>query len=69
MHSFTKIASGGMRKQEFVLIDAYNWLIQLISGFSVETFAFVAGYVFSYQCLNLGKKYEFTPFVERSSRD
>lgn len=65
MHSFSKIASGGMYKREFVLIDVYNWLVQLIIGFSVETFAFVAGYVFSYQCLNLGKKYEFRPFVEK----
>lgn len=63
MHSFTKIGAAGGFVREYNLVDAYQWIVWLISGFRVETIALIAGYVFSYQSLDLGKKYKFCPFL------
>ena len=42
---------------------AYWWLGHLISGFRIETIAFVGGYVFCYQCVELGRQQGFLAFV------
>ena len=42
---------------------AYWWLGRLISGFRIETIAFVGGYVFCYQCVELGRRQSFLAFV------
>lgn len=63
LHSFTKIAEGGGRTNDYQLIGVYQWFTWLISGFRIETIALVAGYVFSYQSHDLGRKYKFWPFV------
>jgi len=42
---------------------AYWWLGHLISGFRIETIAFVGGYVFCYQCFELGRRNGFLGFV------
>ena len=44
-------------------IPVYSWMVKLISGFRIETIAFVAGYVFAYQSFVLGRKYPFGPFL------
>ena len=63
-HSFTKIHKGaGTETQPFELAEAYLWLVRLIKGFRIETIALVAGYVFAYQSLVLGRKYPFWPFM------
>lgn len=41
----------------------YWWLGYLISGFRIETIALVGGYVFSYQCIELGKRSNFFAFT------
>lgn len=43
--------------------SVYWWLGHLISGFRIETIAFVGGYVFSYQCIELSKRNSFGAFV------
>ena len=64
MHSFTKIALGaGGRCNDYQLVEGYQWLVWFIQGFRIETIALVAGYVFSYQSLDLGRSYRFWPFV------
>jgi len=63
MHSFTKISSGGGYVHEYQLIGVYKWFVWLISGFRIETIALIAGYVFAYQSIDLGRKYPFRPFI------
>lgn len=41
----------------------YWWLGHLICGFRIETIAFVGGYVFFFQCSELGKRIGPLPFV------
>lgn len=43
--------------------DTYWWLGHLISGFRIETIAFVGGYVFCFQCFELGKRRGFFSFL------
>lgn len=63
-HSFTKIHKGaGTQTQPYELAEAYLWLVRLIKGFRIETIALVAGYVFAYQSIDLGRKYKFWPFI------
>ncbi len=63
LHSFTKIAEGGGKTNDYQLVGFYQWFTWLISGFRIETIALVAGYVFSYQSHDLGRKYKFLPFL------
>lgn len=65
LHSFEKIANGGLLHQNYHLIWIYRWLVRFIKGFRIETIALVAGYVFAYQSLVLGRKYSFFPFVKK----
>lgn len=41
----------------------YWWLGRLISGFRIETIAFVGGYVFAYQCIARGRRAPFFQFA------
>lgn len=41
----------------------YWWLGHLISGFRIETIAFVGGYVFCYQCVEQARRQRFFAFV------
>ena len=63
LHSFTKIANGGGKTNDYQLVNVYQWVCWLISGFRIETIALVAGYVFSYQSHDLKRSYQFVPFV------
>lgn len=65
LHSFEKIADGGGQQQEYQLLMVYQWFVWIIKGFRIETIALVAGYVFAYQSLVLGKRYGFLPFVKK----
>jgi len=63
LHSFT-IYGGGWELPEGISgVPVYYWMCKLISGFRVETIALVAGYVFAFQSIDLGRKYEFKSFV------
>lgn len=62
-HSFTKIAAGGGKVNDYQLVAVYQWFCWLISGFRIETIALIAGYVFAYQSLDLNRSYKFVPFL------
>lgn len=63
LHSFTKIADGGGYQNDYHLNDTYLWIVRFISGFRIETIALIAGYVFSYQSHDLGRRYQFLPYM------
>lgn len=65
LHSFEKITSGGGNYRDYQLNHLYEWVLELIKGFRIETIALVAGYVFAYQAIDLGRKYKFGPFVAK----
>jgi len=52
-HSLCIYTGGWPVPQGLESNDFYWWLGHLISGFRIETIAFVGGYVFSYQCNEL----------------
>lgn len=64
MHSFTKVKNIETSLDDAIIIEPYKWLINFIRGFRIETIAFVAGYVFSYQVNDLGRKYDLIPFAK-----
>lgn len=65
MHSFTMYGGGWSMPEGINNVKAYFWLSKLISGFRIETIALIAGYVFSYQSKELGRKYKFIPFMKK----
>lgn len=65
LHSFTKITDGGLMHNDYQLCDGYKWFTWLISGFRIETIALIAGYVFAFQSLDLGRSYSFFAFVKK----
>ena len=46
----------------------YWWVGRLISGFRIETIAFVGGYVFCYQCRELGRRLPLHRFAWKKVR-
>ena len=63
MHSFSHVVNISNGSNVVTLIEPYKWIVDLIVGLRIETIAFVAGYVFSYQSNELNKKYHFCSFV------
>lgn len=58
------VFTGGWTPPEGVPANAfYWWLGRLISGFRIETIAFVGGYVFCYQCVELCKRQNILSFA------
>lgn len=58
------VFTGGWVVPEGVPENAvYWWLGHLISGFRIETIAFVGGYVFCYQCVEVGRRQPLPSFV------
>ena len=62
-HSLCVFTGGWVPPQGVPSNDVYWWLGHLISGFRIETIAFVGGYVFCYQCVELGRRQDFIDFV------
>lgn len=62
-HSLCVFTGGWVPPQGVPSNDVYWWLGHLISGFRIETIAFVGGYVFCYQCVELGKRQGLLAFV------
>lgn len=63
LHSFAIFDGQWERPKGVDEIPIYFWFAKLISGFRIETIALVAGYIYSYQSNDLGRKYELWPFV------
>lgn len=40
-------------------IPAYSYIVDFIMGFALEAFALVSGYVYAFQSVELGHRYEF----------
>ena len=62
-HSLCVFTGGWAVPQGVSPNAAYWWMGHLISGFRIETIAFVGGYVFCYQCFELGKRKGFFGFL------
>lgn len=65
MHSFSHIKYIEIDSHNVELLSVYQWMIDFIRGFRIETIAFVAGYVFSYQTNDLNKRSSFWSFVKK----
>lgn len=63
MHSFTMYDGGWPLPEGIHAVTAYAWLVNFISGFRIETIALIAGYVFAYQSLDLGRSYKLGEFA------
>lgn len=64
LHAFTIYGGGWSLPDNVEPVSAYWWLAHLISGFRIEAIAMVAGYVFAYQVLSVGKDYSLHDFVK-----
>lgn len=62
-HSLCVFTGGWVSPDGVPSNDVYWWLGHLISGFRIETIAFVGGYVFCYQCVELGRRQGLLTFV------
>lgn len=68
MHSFAIFSGGGdgwPRPDGVEQINLYKWFSWFITGFRIETIAFIAGYVFSYQSNVLGRKYTIWGIIKK----
>ena len=63
LHSFAPIIGSWEAIKGVETIPAYYWLCKFIQGFRIETIALIAGYVFAFQSIDLGRKYDFLPFA------
>ncbi len=62
-HAFC-IYGGQWETVNDVSIPIYNYLTRIISGFRIETITLVAGYVFAFQIIDIGKNYELKTFTK-----
>ena len=62
LHAFTNFYNSGFNISSSA-VGCYRWFSYIISGFRIETIALIAGYVFAFQSLDLGKRYSFGPFL------
>lgn len=63
LHAFA-FYSGAWDKPDCIgEVPAYFWFCQFVQGFRIETIALIAGYVFAFQSIDLGKKYAFGGFI------
>lgn len=63
LHCFAPTVGAWPAPEGIGAISLYYWLCQLIQGFRIETIALIAGYVFCFQSIVLGRKYSFGNFV------
>ena len=49
----------------FIPNTFYYYLVMLIKGFRIETIALIAGYVYSYQVIDLNRQSRFIPFLKK----
>ena len=63
MHSFSMYGGGWELPKGMEIVVTYKWFVKFIVGFRIETIALVAGYVFAYQSIDLGRKYDIFPFI------
>ncbi|MBE6346163.1 MAG: acyltransferase [Lentimicrobiaceae bacterium] len=64
-HSFCIWGGEWSEFQCFRANDFYYYLVAFIKGFRIETIAFIAGYVYSYQLIDLNRNSCFLPFLKK----
>lgn len=62
-HALCVYTGGWVPPQGVEANNFYWWMGHAISGFRIETIAFVGGYVFAYQCIKLRRRIPFSRFV------
>lgn len=66
IHAFAIFGGGGWALPNGVEdIKLYHYLPSIIRGFRIETIAFIAGYVFSYQSNDLGRTYSLLGIIKK----
>lgn len=66
VHSFAIFSGGGWKLPYGTEdIELYKYLPYIIRGFRIETIAFIAGYVFSFQSNDLGKTYTLKGIIKK----
>ena len=63
LHAFAPVTGAWESPEGVSIVPAYVWLCEFIRGFRIETIALVAGYVFAFQSLDLGRQYAFGGFA------
>lgn len=63
LHSFAPLVGSWSAIDGVEINSVYYWFCKFIQGFRIETIALIAGYVFAYQSIIMGRKYDFLPFV------
>ena len=63
LHSFCIYKGSWPYPEGIDHVLVYDLFAKYITGFRIETIAFVAGYVFAFQSITLSKKHDFTPFA------
>lgn len=66
-HSFVKIASGGLRRNDYQLPDIYQWVNWFNFDCTLESFTMISGYVFAFQCITLQRRYSFGEFAMKKA--
>lgn len=65
LHSFAIFYGGWELPDGVTDIKLYHYLPCIIRGFRIETIAFIAGYVFSYQSNDLGRTYTLFDIIKK----
>ncbi len=68
VHSFIKIGAGGSYAREYFPNPVYELIVYVFAHFIVELFSFLAGYVWAYQLLDLGRRYGLFEFIKKKAK-
>ena len=67
-HSFAVYAGVWAPVEGLQQIPAYLWICKFAGGFHIEGMAFIAGYVYAFQCLSLNKRQAFSVFTKKKAK-
>lgn len=68
LHAFNKIGAGGSFAREYFPNPVYELIVYVLVHFIVELFSFLAGYVWSYQLSDLGRRYGLFEFIKKKAK-
>lgn len=67
-HSFAMYAGIWAAPDGLSEIPLYMWICKFAQGFHIEGMAFIAGYVFSFQCISLNKRQTLGSFALKKAK-